>query len=38
MTGNGKISDVLKERGITMEYSKMIKPIDFQELKAVFDE
>lgn len=38
MTGNGKISEVLKERGITMEYPKLIKPVDFHELKAVFEE
>lgn len=29
MTGNGKISDVLKERGITNDYPKLIKPLDY---------
>ena len=38
MTGNGKISDVLKERGITNDYPKLIKPLDFQELKSIFTE
>ena len=36
MTGNGKISDVLKERGITNDYPKLIKPLDYQELKSIF--
>lgn len=38
MTGNGKISDVLKERGITNDYPKLIKPLDYQELKSIFTE
>ena len=38
MTGNGKISDVLKERGITNDYPKLIKPLDYQELKSIFSE
>lgn len=38
MTGNSKISDVLKERGIIRDYSKLIKPIDYQELKYIFTE
>lgn len=38
MTGNGKISDVLKERGITNVYPKLIKPLDYQELKTIFSE
>ena len=38
MTGNGKISDVLKDRGITNDYSKLIKPLDYQELKSIFTE
>lgn len=38
MTGNGKISDVLKERGITNDYPKLIKPFDYQELKSIFSE
>lgn len=38
MTGNGKIFDVLKEIGITIEYPKLIKTVDFQELNEVFDE
>ena len=38
MTGNGKISDVLKERGITNNYPKLIKPLDYQELKSIFTE
>lgn len=38
MTGNGKISDVLKERGITKDYPKLIKPLDYQELKSIFTE
>lgn len=38
MTGNGKISDVLKERGIANDYPKLIKPLDYQELKSIFTE
>lgn len=38
MTGNGKISDVLKERGIANDYTKLIKPLDYQELKSIFTE
>ena len=38
MTGNGKISDVLKERGITNDYPKLIKPLDYQELKSIISE
>ena len=38
MTGNGKISDVLKEIGITNDYPKLIKPLDYQELKSIFSE
>lgn len=38
MTGNSKISDVLKERGITNDYPKLIKPLDYQELKSIFSE
>ena len=38
MTGNGKISDVLKERGITNDYPKLIKPLDYHELKSIFTE
>lgn len=38
MTGNGKISDVLKDRGITNDYHKLIKPLDYQELKSIFTE
>lgn len=38
MTGNGKISDVLKDRGITNDYPKLIKPLDYQELKSIFTE
>ena len=38
MTGNGEISDVLKERGITNDYPKLIKPLDYQELKSIFTE
>lgn len=38
MTGNGKISEVLKERGITNDYPKLIKPLDYQELKSIFSE
>ena len=38
ITNNGKISDVLKERGITNDYPKLIKPLDYQELKSIFSE
>lgn len=38
MTGNSKISDVLRERKIAREYLKLIKPIDYQELKSIFTE
>lgn len=37
MTGNNKISETLKDRGITKTYPIITKPIDFQELKNVFE-
>lgn len=37
MTGNNKISETLKDRGITNVYPIITKPIDFQELKNVFE-
>lgn len=37
MTGNNKISETLKDRGVTKEYPIITKPIDFQELKNVFE-
>lgn len=37
MTGNNKILETLKGRGITKEYPIITKPIDFQELKNVFE-
>lgn len=37
MTGNNKISETLKDRGITKNYPIITKPIDFQELKNVFE-
>lgn len=37
MTGNNKISETLKDRGVTKGYPIITKPIDFQELKNVFE-
>lgn len=37
MTGNNKILETLKGRGITKKYPIITKPIDFQELKNVFE-
>ena len=37
MTGNNKISETLKDRGIANAYQIITKPIDFQELKNVFE-
>lgn len=37
MTGNNKILETLKDRGVTKEYPIITKPIDFQELKNVFE-
>ena len=37
MTGNNKISETLKDRGIAKAYPIITKPIDFQELKNVFE-
>lgn len=37
MTGNNKISETLKGRGIMNTYPIITKPIDFQELKNVFE-
>ena len=37
MTGNNKISETLKDRGIANAYPIITKPIDFQELKNVFE-
>lgn len=38
MTGNNKISEVLKDRGIVKEYPKLIKPVDFLELKTILSQ
>lgn len=38
MTGNNKISEVLKDRGIVNEYPKLIKPVDFLELKTILSQ
>lgn len=37
MTGNNKISDVLKEREILGEYEILAKPLDFKELKLILE-
>lgn len=37
MTGNNKISETLKDRGIENAYPIITKPIGFQELKNVFE-
>jgi DNA-binding NtrC family response regulator len=37
MTGNNKISYVLKEREILGEYEILAKPLDFKELKLIID-
>ena len=36
MTGNNKILDNLKLKGVKKDYQVLIKPIDFTELKAIF--
>lgn len=38
LTGNNKINETLKERGITKEYQILTKPIDIYDLKTVFKE
>ena len=37
MTGNNKISYVLKEREILGEYEILAKPLDFKELKLILE-
>ena len=37
MTGNNKISYVLKEREILGEYEILAKPLDFKELKLIIE-
>lgn len=37
MTGNNKIANILKEREILGDYEILTKPIDFTELKYVFE-
>ncbi len=36
LTGNNKINETMKERGVKKEYQVLIKPIDIKDLKEVF--
>lgn len=36
LTGNNKIGETLKERGIKKEYQVLTKPIDINDLKTIF--
>ena len=38
LTGNNKIKETMKERGIKKEYQVITKPIDINDLREVFKE
>lgn len=38
LTGNHLVKKMLKDRGVKKDYSILSKPLDFKDLKSVFDE